>query len=196
VESVSQQLFSKFSYHEFSSFAFLEPLLDTKARGGVSGRLRWCPHCLDEWRRNRLDVYYPLYWLAQDAEECLKYLSRLSAVCPCCTRRSNVITSSSIQGYCDYCGEWLGNSSVLDRPSSSSEVWNSHAINLLVQYKYLIQSEDLSTNFRRFVTELAQVNGCARHVEKRLRLSESLINVGESEIDRRWIDYSMSTEVV
>ena len=174
-DNACRQLFSQFSHHEFSSFGFLEPLLGAKAKSVVSRYLKWCPYCLQGWRRNHLDIYYPLYWLAQDAMVCLKHSSRLEGKCPCCLEVPNVVTASSVLGYCNHCGEWLGKVRGSHRPLSSGAIWKAQAINQLVLCNHLVRTIDSLGNFRHFISSLMSKYGCASNIEKKLALSDSLI---------------------
>lgn len=175
LELSSKGLFSKFTHHEFSSYSFLQPLLGVKAKSLVSRHLHWCPDCLNEWRRNKVDIYYPLYWMATETSACLKHHTSLSGKCPCCSKAPNTMTSLSVQGYCDYCGEWLGKAKTNTELIDEASLWKTYAINQLILHRHLLQQADVLTNFRRFIANLAEANGCARNVERKLGLSESLI---------------------
>jgi len=74
----------------------------------VSANQRWCPQCLNEWKRRRATVYYPLLWQLQVVQSCPIHQTLLESDCPGCGARHRPLGKHLILGCCPACGSWLG----------------------------------------------------------------------------------------
>lgn len=77
----------------------------------VNHNRRWCPLCLEGFRKESGLVYEPLLWAISDIEICDKHQIRLKQFCPHCGKKLNYVHGSLIVGHCQYCMKWLGESS-------------------------------------------------------------------------------------
>jgi hypothetical protein len=69
----------------------------------------------------------------------------------------------------------LGKTSPININAGDAALWKTYAINQLILHKHLLEKESLLTSFREFFSRTAELNGCARNVERTLGLSDSLI---------------------
>lgn len=68
----------------------------------------WCPTCFDSWQQSGGTIYEPLLWMIEEVKVCCQHERRLEHLCPHCKRRSDVLTTFSLPGYCSRCRGWLG----------------------------------------------------------------------------------------
>lgn len=74
----------------------------------ISTNQRWCPECLNEWKRRGATVYYPLLWQLQVVQSCPVHRTLLESHCPGCGARHRPLGKHLILGCCPACGGWLG----------------------------------------------------------------------------------------
>ena len=73
----------------------------------------WCPICLAEWKEIKDNVVYePLLWSIKLIDVCTKHDLQLNTKCPSCKKIIPILSRQSRNGYCSYCGTWLGNMSI------------------------------------------------------------------------------------
>jgi hypothetical protein len=77
-------------------------------RALISTNQRWCPQCLNEWKRCGATVYYPLLWQLQVVQSCPVHQTLLESHCPGCGTRHRPLGKHLIPGHCPSCGGWLG----------------------------------------------------------------------------------------
>lgn len=85
-------------WHELITYVYL--LRDCKA---------WCPLCYSSWHQNKLPIYEPLLWSFEPVAVCPQHHYPLITQCPHCNHKLPIIAPNSRTGYCNHCGEWLGN---------------------------------------------------------------------------------------
>jgi TniQ len=85
-------------WHELTTYVYLPR--DSKA---------WCPLCYSHWYQNQLPIYEPLLWCFEPVAICFQHHYPLITQCPNCNRKLPIIAPNSRNGYCNHCGEWLGN---------------------------------------------------------------------------------------
>lgn len=66
----------------------------------VNRKRRWCPSCLEDFRKESGLVYESLLWAISDIKICDKHQIRLKECCPHCGKRLSYIHSSLIVGHC------------------------------------------------------------------------------------------------
>jgi len=69
----------------------------------------WCPNCLEQFSSEGGIIYEPLIWNFSIVEICTKHKYPLQTKCPNCGQEMNILTPTSIIGYCSKCRRWLGN---------------------------------------------------------------------------------------
>lgn len=84
-------------WHELITYVYL--LRDSKA---------WCPLCYSYWHQKKLPIYEPLIWSFKPVALCSQHHYPLITQCPQCNHKLPIIAPNSRIGYCNYCGEWLG----------------------------------------------------------------------------------------
>jgi len=178
-EKIFYQLFPRYAHYEFSSFSFLSPLLGEKARGVTSSKLKWCPYCIQRSLTNNIDITYPLYWLASDAQSCLVHKCKLNNQCSHCGSKQDVFIASSQAGICQRCNAYLIENDTAPLEPSSRDIWVTNAINELIRNRYQLKQLSIDQNFKNFVAKLTEQYGGSRQAEQKLCLSESLL--------RRWL---------
>ncbi|WNF22480.1 TniQ family protein [Mesobacillus jeotgali] len=104
---------------------------------------RWCPVCLEEWRKESKPVYEPLIWLVSDIEKCEIHYSRLKEHCHNCGKKLAFIHRHSLVGHCQYCYQWLGES----ESSNKKEYLSKEELFLIEYYKKLLESGSKQTSF-------------------------------------------------
>ena len=81
--------------------------------GVLGGRIithnrRWCPACLDRMKCSNEIIYEPLIWLISAIDKCDIHEIPLRDRCPKCDRTLSFLHKKILNGYCQYCGTWLG----------------------------------------------------------------------------------------
>ncbi|MES1054510.1 TniQ family protein [Bacillus thuringiensis] len=77
------------------------------SRGLYKFYKKWCPQCLDEWKKNDEEIYEPYIWYLDCATVCLKHKRKLEALCPNPTCRLEQVAIKHSRGYCYACDNWL-----------------------------------------------------------------------------------------
>ena len=78
------------------------------ARGVLRHSKAWCSMCLEEWRKSNKDIYEPLLWSFKEANICRRHGVTLKTQCPFCAKEIPVLSRTSRNGFCSFCGCWLG----------------------------------------------------------------------------------------
>ena len=82
---------------------------DCFSKSGVFQDFRaWCPHCLEEMKSEGGVIYELLIWNFSIVEFCKKHKYPLQTKCPNCRQKIQLLTPTSIPGYCSKCRCWLG----------------------------------------------------------------------------------------
>ena len=95
-------------WHELITYVYLPR--DYKA---------WCPLCYSYWHQNKLSIYEPLIWSFEPVYVCFKHHYPLITQCPYCNHKLPIIAYNSRLGYCNHCGEWLGDLNKYQKQSHS-----------------------------------------------------------------------------
>ena len=124
---------------------------------------KWCPHCLDEWKKVDEDIYEPFIWYFDCATVCLKHKRKLEVLCPNpkCRRKQAAIRQS--RGHCYVCGNWLGQTeydfSEKQYEITQRDEWINKSIGELLQVApYIVPPtiEELALMLEQYVTVLFQ----------------------------------------
>lgn len=87
----------------------LLPLREILTNGGTLRQTKaWCPLCLEEWKNGKLDIYEPLLWSVKAVSICGNHGISLKTQCPMCKKEIPFLSRKSRNGFCSYCGCWLG----------------------------------------------------------------------------------------
>lgn len=78
------------------------------ARGLFRQSKAWCPMCLEDWEKNKREIYEPLLWNFKEVNSCAIHGIKLKMRCPNCRREIPVLSRKSRNGFCSFCGCWLG----------------------------------------------------------------------------------------
>ncbi|KUO76692.1 MAG: hypothetical protein APF81_11515 [Desulfosporosinus sp. BRH_c37] len=81
-------------------------------RGVLREKKAWCPECLENWKENNQDIYEPLLWSFKAVTFCLEHGTSLQNRCPNCFKEIPILTRKTRNGFCSYCGCWLGHSKI------------------------------------------------------------------------------------
>jgi len=131
----------------------------------------WCPICLEERKNNHQPIYEPLIWMVKAVNICEIHNVYLNSRCPLCDSEIPIISRKSRNGYCSYCGCWLGSLSVryLDNEYDS---WNHFVVsnigNLLIGGACLP-----SNHFIEFINKLIEASGGLGTFSRRFNIAKS-----------------------
>ncbi|GMR63531.1 TniQ family protein [Bacillus sp. MN7755] len=124
---------------------------------------KWCPHCLDEWKKVGEEIYEPFIWYFDCATVCLKHKRKLEALCPNPKCRREQVAIRQSRGHCYACGNWLGQREYdfLEKQYeiTQREEWISKSIGELLQVApYIVPPtiEEISLMLGQYVTVLFQ----------------------------------------
>lgn len=84
----------------------------------------WCPVCLDEWKKKRQPIYEPLIWNFKTVKICGSHNVHLDVRCPLCGSEIPILSRKTRNGYCSFCGCWLGNNSNYINKESTYSSWD------------------------------------------------------------------------
>ncbi|MGG0720134.1 TniQ family protein, partial [Robertmurraya massiliosenegalensis] len=74
----------------------------------TSHKRRWCPECLNQFKKDSKEIYEPLIWYISDIKKCDLHNTSFQEECPKCSKVLPLMHSNLIMGYCQYCHAWLG----------------------------------------------------------------------------------------
>lgn len=100
----------------------------------VNHNRRWCPFCLESFRKKLGLVYEPLLWTISDIKFCDKHHIKLKESCPHCGKKLSYVHSSLIVGHCQYCLKSLEENS-----SDEKEILTEHQKFIIKNYKQLFE---------------------------------------------------------
>ncbi|MDJ0569934.1 MAG: TniQ family protein [Pleurocapsa sp. MO_192.B19] len=69
---------------------------------------KWCPQCIDSWKKQQHELYEPLIWKIKAVEVCSIHNSPLQDKCSYCDRPNYHLAWKTRPGYCSKCDRWLG----------------------------------------------------------------------------------------
>ena len=69
---------------------------------------RWCPCCFNEWKTSGDIIYEPLIWQIDSVTYCPIHRCKLENQCLNCKKELRILNNSIQNGFCQYCGSWLG----------------------------------------------------------------------------------------
>lgn len=125
----------------------------------VRGIRAWCPLCYNYWRQKQLPIYEPLLWSFEPVTICFHHHYPLITQCPNCNQRLSILSANSRLGYCNHCGEWLGNlekSKLLSHTLYHSEITlQSELINIigsLIPLSISVSNDAKKRFYRQIIT--------------------------------------------
>ncbi|OSY16412.1 hypothetical protein BTJ48_00222 [Bacillus mycoides] len=124
---------------------------------------KWCPHCLDEWKKVDEEIYEPFIWYFDCVTVCLKHKRKLEALCPNPKCRREQVAIRQSRGHCYACGNWLGQReydfSEKQYEITQRDEWINKSIGELLQVApYIVPPtiEEISLMIEQYVTVLFQ----------------------------------------
>nr|WP_282432784.1 TniQ family protein [Desulfosporosinus sp. FKB] len=88
-------------------------------RGTLRQTKAWCPMCFEEWKSSNKDIYEPLLWSIKAVNICRTHGITLKTQCPQCEKEIPMLSRKSRNGFCSFCGCWLGSTELeLDRETT------------------------------------------------------------------------------
>ncbi len=101
------------------------------SRGLLTTTKKWCPLCLENWKKSNQIIYEPLIWYFKQVNLCKIHECRLKTECPQCSKPVLVLTRTSRNGYCSNCGSWLGNDikKTSDIINFQENLWENYVVN-------------------------------------------------------------------
>ncbi len=120
----------------------------------------WCPLCLESWHKKSNPIYEPLIWCIKAVKLCEIHGTMLSSICSNCRMEIPVISRRARNGFCSFCGCWLGLNTINKDEKMSFEqlVWEQYItanIGHLISQKSELKSASRSDiyNFIKLVAE-------------------------------------------
>lgn len=109
----------------------------------VTNKRRWCPVCLEQWKKESKEIYEPLIWLVSQVDKCEIHEVKLKDQCPNCKKELSFNHRNFLVGYCQYCSTWLGEreSSIKKEPLSDYELF------IMCNYKQMLELGSNLTSF-------------------------------------------------
>lgn len=101
---------------------------------------RWCTKCFYNWRQEKKILYEPLIWHISELEVCAEHLLPLQDKCLNCDKNIPYLTALMQIGYCPYCNQFLGETTVIERVLSGRE------LNLINAYSTMLQENGSLTS--------------------------------------------------
>ncbi|WP_121663468.1 TniQ family protein [Metabacillus litoralis] len=84
-------------------------------RGLLRNKKAWCPECLETMVEvDKEEVYFPLLWNIELFSICPKHRIKLEDKCRNCNGEMNILSRTSIPGYCSRCLNWLGSKAKIE----------------------------------------------------------------------------------
>lgn len=118
----------------------------------------WCPICLEERKKERQPIYEPIIWSFRTIKTCGIHDVYLNVRCPLCDSEIPILSRKARNGYCSFCGCWLGQNAhhINKEPVPSS--WNSYIVSNVG--KLLVKGDSLPANyFVDFIEHLIRASG-------------------------------------
>lgn len=142
-------------------------------RGLLRHQRAWCPKCYQEWHDNGKIIYEPLLWSVNTALICTYHHNRLLENCPHCHQHLVVLSGDYHPGYCNKCGQWLGNSQdqavakyLINKEAELN--WQLHVVHNLGELLAAAPSLDfpplrnrISQAIRAYINQVSQSNKSA-----------------------------------
>ncbi|EMA7399014.1 TniQ family protein [Bacillus sp. BS98] len=129
------------------------------SRGLYKSYKKWCPQCLDEWKKDDEEIYEPYIWYLDCATVCLKHKRKLEVLCPNPACKLEQVAIKHSRGYCYACDNWLGqkeyNSSEKQYEITQRDEWMNKSIGELLQVApYIVPPtiEEISLMLEQCVT--------------------------------------------
>ncbi len=141
---------------------------------------RWCPLCLEEWKRSNSIVYEPLLWSFKSVNICANHNVFLNPICPNCAKTVPYLTRTSRIGFCSNCRCWLGSNEYkavlnLDPAQLLWEQYKIKSIGNLIINKELI-GEHSFYNICLLLKALIQRSGGVSAFSRKLSIPKSTIS--------------------
>ncbi|WP_460844471.1 TniQ family protein [Noviherbaspirillum agri] len=77
------------------------------ATGLLHTHPHWCCDCFNEWRKEGVEPYFPLIWMAGAVEICPKHGTLLANTCSHCGKRQPFIHKHTYLDHCSFCSRSL-----------------------------------------------------------------------------------------
>lgn len=120
----------------------------------------WCPLCLEEWKKNHEAIFEPLIWNFKQINVCGNHGVSLNTRCPLCGLEIPILSRKVMNGYCSFCGCWLGSSTTCHAASQKQSTWDLFALSNI---SYLLKDEMIAripaNSIKDFIGKLINETG-------------------------------------
>ena len=136
----------------------------------------WCPICLENWKQNQQLIYEPLIWYFKLSNICILHNVVLNTRCPLCESEIPVLSRKSRNGYCSYCGCWLGSpKAYTPKTESSNFLWYHFVVSNIADL--LINIPHLPSNyFEEFIGNLMKAAGGLNAFSRHFNIAKSMVS--------------------
>lgn len=108
----------------FISWKGIFPVRDVFRKSKV-----WCPLCYETSKKNGQAIYEPLIWSFKAVNICGIHSVKLENRCPICKKEIPILSRKMRNGYCPYCGCWLGSDKINANQINTNELlWNKYLV--------------------------------------------------------------------
>ena len=174
-EDLSTALFNLTGYDV--SILTLQPWKDIIPGTDLLRRYKaWCPLCLDEWKNNQQTFYEPIIWSFKSVNVCGVHKVPLEIHCPFCDSQIPVLSRKTRNGYCSYCGCWLGSQNGYPRGVESAiSSWDCFVVSNIGDL--LINIAQLPTDyFTNFIENLIRKVGGQTAFSQYFNIAKSTVS--------------------
>lgn len=155
-------------------------LKDTiSSRNVLAKTRRWCPLCFEASKIKGISIHEPLIWNFKSINICVEHNILLNSLCPNCDRALPHLTTASRNGFCPYCGSWLGSGhhvTAIDMEPEllSWEYYKAKSLGSLINNK-----QNLQYTFDNLYSQLIATINCYGGVSafsKRMNIPKSTVS--------------------
>lgn len=135
----------------------------------------WCPICLDDWKNNHNPIYEPLIWNFKLINVCGNHGALLNTHCPLCGSEIPVLSRKTRNGYCSFCGCWLGSQNAYYHDKESAHPsWDCFVVSNIGN---LLGGVQLQTNyFTDFIENLISKAGGLTAFSQYFNIAKSTVS--------------------
>lgn len=135
----------------------------------------WCPICLDEWKKRQQPIYEPLIWIFKAIKTCEIHNVHLEIRCPLCDAEIPILNRNTRNGYCSFCGCWLGQNAHYINKESAHSSWDHFVFSNVGDL--LLNGSSLPINyFIVFIEHLISATGGVITVSRYFDVSKSTVS--------------------
>jgi hypothetical protein len=132
----------------------------------------WCPICFESGKKSGKPIYEPLIWNLKAVNICRIHSVRLETQCPNCKRELPFLSRKTRNGFCSFCGCWLGsdndNSNRINEDVLSWENFVVKNIGSLImmgcEFPVRLTDERICTFIKSVVDKVGGFDAFSKHV--------------------------------